>query len=136
MDCRGSYEPRNDIFIYPMSLRGGQWLARRSNPAYNYNMISEQYYYVYILFSKKNGTLYVGVTSDLVKRVWEHKNHVVEGFTSKYNVNKLGYYEIYNNINEAIKREKQLKAGNRQKKIDLIEGNNPEWQDLYYEITQ
>ena len=93
-------------------------------------------YYVYILFSKKNGTLYVGVTSDLVKRTWEHKNHVVESFTSKYNVDKLGYYEIFNDINDAIKREKQLKAGNRKKKLELIETNNPEWQDLYFDILQ
>ena len=93
-------------------------------------------YYVYILFSKKNGTLYVGVTSNLVKRIWEHKNHVVESFTSKYNVDKLGYYEIFNDINDAIKREKQLKAGNRKKKLELIETNNPEWQDLYFDILQ
>ena len=97
-------------------------------------MNNEQYYYVYILFSDKNGTLYVGVTNNIIKRVWKHKNHVVKGFTSKYNVNKLGYYEIFNDINEAIKREKQLKAGNRKRKIDLIEINNPEWLDLYNEI--
>ena len=96
--------------------------------------ISNNKYYVYILFSKKNGTLYVGVTSDLVKRVWEHKNKVVEGFTKKYSVDKLGYYEIFDDINEAIAREKQLKAGSRQKKTDLIETNNPEWIDLYNEI--
>ena len=93
-------------------------------------------YFVYILFSERNGTLYVGVTSNLVKRIWEHKNHVVESFTSKYNVDKLGYYEIFNDINEAIKREKQLKAGNRKKKLELIETNNPEWQDLYFDILQ
>ena len=97
-------------------------------------MNNERYYYVYILFSDKNGTLYVGVTNDIVKRVWEHKNHVVEGFTSKYNVSKLGYYEVFNDINEAIKREKQLKSGNRKRKLDLIETNNPEWHDLYNEI--
>ena len=96
--------------------------------------ISDDKYYVYILFSKRNGTLYVGVTSDLVKRVWEHKNKVVEGFTKKYSVDKLGYYEIFDDINEAIAREKQLKAGSRQKKTDLIETNNPEWIDLYNEI--
>ena len=78
--------------------------------------------------------MYVGVTSDLVKRVWEHKNKVVEGFTKKYSVDKLGYYEIFDDINEAIAREKQLKAGSRQKKTDLIETNNPEWIDLYNEI--
>ena len=91
--------------------------------------------YIYILFSKKNGTLYTGVTSDLVKRVWEHKNKVVDGFTKKYSVDKLGYYEISDSIESAIKREKQIKAGSRQKKIQLIESINPNWDDLYYSIT-
>lgn len=91
-------------------------------------------YYVYILFSKRNGTLYVGVTSDLAKRVWEHKNHIIKGFTDRYNVDKLGYYEVCNDINEAIKREKQIKSKIRSYKIDLIETNNPEWVDLYDEI--
>lgn len=77
--------------------------------------------YVYILFNKRNGTLYVGVTSDLVKRVYEHKNKLVAGFTKKYNVDKLGYYEICDDIISAIEREKQLKAGNRANKINLIE---------------
>ena len=91
-------------------------------------------YYVYILFSKRNGTLYVGVTSDLKKRVWEHKNKVIEGFTQKYSVDKLGYYEITNDINTAILREKQIKAGNRKKKMDLIESVNPNWKDLYFDL--
>ena len=117
-----------------MSLRGGQKIDRRSNPAYNTVMSEEKQYYVYILFSKKNGTLYVGVTSDLVKRVWQHKNKFVKGFTQKYNVDKLGYYEASNDINSAIAREKQLKGGSRQAKLDLIEINNPNWNDLYYEI--
>ena len=73
--------------------------------------------YVYILFNKRNGTLYVGVTSDLVKRVYEHKNKFVQGFTSKYGVDKLGYYEIYDNIALAIEREKKLKGASRRKKI-------------------
>ena len=94
--------------------------------------MNNRQYYVYILFSKKNGTLYVGVTNNLVKRVWEHKNKVVEGFTQKYGVDKLGYYEVYENINSAIAREKQLKGGNRKSKLELIELNNPDWQDLYY----
>ena len=92
-------------------------------------------YYVYILFSKNNGTLYVGVTNDLVKRVWQHKNKVVEGFTKQYNVDKLGYYEVCNDINTAIVREKQLKGGNRKTKLELIESNNPDWNDLYYDIV-
>ena len=90
--------------------------------------------YVYILFNKRNGTLYVGVTSNLVKRIYEHKNKYVDGFTKKYNVDKLGYYEVFEDITEAIKREKQLKAGSRHKKIELIETLNPNWEDLYKTI--
>ena len=96
--------------------------------------MNNKQYYVYILFNKKNGTLYVGVTNDLIKRIWQHKNKIVEGFTQKYSVDKLGYYEICEDINSAIAREKQLKGGNRKAKLELIELNNPEWQDLYYEI--
>lgn len=90
--------------------------------------------YVYILFNNKNGTLYVGVTSDLIKRVYQHKSKIVAGFTKKYGVDKLGYYEVYDDILNAIEREKQLKAGNRNNKIRLIESINPNWKDLYYEI--
>jgi len=86
--------------------------------------------YIYILFNKRNGTLYTGVTSDLKKRVYEHKNKLYDGFTSKYDVNKLGYYEEYNDIKQAIEREKQIKAGSRKKKIILIESMNSEWKDL------
>ena len=96
--------------------------------------MNSKQYYVYILFNKKNCTLYVGVTNNLVKRVWQHKNKLVEGFTQKYGVDKLGYYEICGDIKSAIAREKQLKAGNRKAKIELIELNNPDWMDLYYEI--
>ena len=91
--------------------------------------------YVYILFSQRNGTLYVGVTSNLVKRVYEHKNKFVEGFTKKYGVDKLGYYEIFDDIENAINREKQIKKLYRRQKISLIEANNPDWEDLYYSIT-
>ena len=88
-------------------------------------------YYIYLLASKRNGTLYVGVTSDLAKRVWEHRNNVIEGFTQKYNVHKLVYYEIADDIDSAITREKQMKKWRRQWKIELIEKSNPEWKDLY-----
>ena len=91
--------------------------------------------YVYILFNKRNGTLYTGVTSNLVKRVFEHKNKVVEGFTKRYSVDKLGYYEISDSIEAAIVREKQIKAGSRKNKLKLIESINPNWNDLYYDIT-
>lgn len=90
--------------------------------------------YTYILFNKRNGTLYIGVTSDLIKRVYEHKNKFVDGFTKKYTVDKLGYYEIYENIEDAIILEKKLKNASRKKKLDLIEINNPYWNDLYYDI--
>ena len=86
--------------------------------------------YVYILSNKRNGTLYVGVTSNLVKRIFEHKEKVVKGFSAKYNLDLLVYYEEWWNIEEAIQREKQLKAGNRKKKLSLIESINPDWKDL------
>lgn len=87
-------------------------------------------YFVYILASKQNTVLYIGVTNNLERRVLEHKNKINKGFTSRYNVDKLVYFEEYTNINEAIKREKQLKKWNRQWKIDLIEKINPDWKDL------
>ena len=86
--------------------------------------------YVYILSNKRNGTLYVGVTSNLVKRIFEHKEKVVSGFSAKYNLDLLVYYEERWSIEEAIQREKQLKAGNRKKKLSLIESINPDWKDL------
>ena len=86
--------------------------------------------YVYILSNKRNGTLYTGVTSNLVKRIFEHKEKVVSGFSAKYNLDLLVYYEEWWNIEEAIQREKQLKAGNRKKKLSLIESINPDWKDL------
>ncbi len=86
--------------------------------------------YIYILTNKNNTTLYTGVTSNLSKRIYEHKNHLVDGFTKKYNLEKLVYYEIHQTILEAIKREKQIKSGSRKKKISLINSINPEWKDL------
>jgi putative endonuclease len=88
-------------------------------------------YYVYILASKKNGTLYIGVTNNLLKRVDQHKNDLVEGFTRKYRVYNLVYYEAYNWIQDAIIREKRMKKWKRQWKIDLIEKSNPGWEDLF-----
>lgn len=87
--------------------------------------------FVYILASKKNGTLYIGVTADLIKRVYEHKAKLVKGFTSKYNVTRLVYYEIYDDISYAISRETRLKGWKRAWKIALIEKENPYWNDLY-----
>ncbi len=92
------------------------------------------HYYVYLLSSKKNGTLYVGVTNDLMRRVGEHKLGLIEGFTNKYKINKLVYFETYNDINEAILREKRIKKWNRNWKIKIIEEMNPEWNDLYEDL--
>ena len=94
----------------------------------------DKHYYVYILASQKNGTLYVGVTSNLIKRVWEHKENVVKGFTARYYVHNLVYYEQYDDIRNAIQREKYLKGKKRQFKVDLIKKNNKEWRDLYEDI--
>ena len=91
-------------------------------------------YYVYIMTNNRNTVLYVGVTNDLVKRVYAHKEKLVEGFTKKYNITKLVYYEVFEDIENAILREKQIKAGSRQKKIDLIDQKNRHWRDLYSEL--
>jgi putative endonuclease len=89
---------------------------------------------VYILASKRNGTLYIGVTSDLVKRVWEHKNNMVEGFTKRYGVHRLVWYEMHEGMESAIEREKQLKEWKRKWKLELIESINASWEDLYHTI--
>ena len=91
-------------------------------------------YYVYILASKKNGTLYTGVTSDLLKRVYEHREGLAEGFTKKYGVKLLVYYEIHENSDSAITREKRIKKWNRAWKMNLIEKDNPGWNDLYRDL--
>jgi len=91
-------------------------------------------HYVYILASKSNGTLYTGVTNDLLRRVYEHKSGLIEGFTQKYKVHRLVYYEHVNDINSAIQREKKLKKWKRNWKIELIESMNPNWHDLYDEL--
>jgi len=88
-------------------------------------------YYVYLLTNKNNTVLYTGVTNDLKRRVYDHKAKLLEGFTKKYNVDKLGYYGVFADSYHAIAREKQIKAGSRQKKIDLINGMNESWRDLY-----
>ncbi|MFP3011487.1 MAG: GIY-YIG nuclease family protein [Rickettsia sp.] len=93
-------------------------------------------YYVYILSNKYDGTLYIGVTSDIIKRVWQHKQKIIKGFTTKYNLDKLVYFEQFNDINLAISREKRLKEYKRKWKLDLIEANNPNWYDLYEDIIK
>jgi putative endonuclease len=89
---------------------------------------------IYILASKRNGTLYTGVTSDLVKRVWQHKNDLADGFTQQYLVHMLVYYELADEMTAAITREKQIKGGPRAKKLAMIESMNPGWRDLYDDI--
>jgi len=91
-------------------------------------------YYVYIMTNKSNTVLYTGITNDLKRRVYEHKEKLANGFTQKYNLIKLVYYEVFEDIKNAIWREKQIKSGSRQKKIELIHSMNKEWQDLYEEL--
>lgn len=90
---------------------------------------------VYVLASKRNGTLYVGVTSDLIKRVWEHKNNVVKGFTERYSVHQLVWYELHETMESAIRKEKMLKNWKRVWKLELIERSNPNWHDLYETVV-
>jgi len=89
---------------------------------------------VYILANKKNGTLYIGVTSDLKNRIIQHKNKEIEGFTSAYNINRLVYYEVHNEMRSAIAREKQLKKWKRSWKVEMIEKNNADWRDLFSDV--
>ena len=91
-------------------------------------------YYVYIMTNKVNRVLYTGVTSNLGKRTYEHKEKLVSGFTKRYNLTKLVYYEIFDDIGSAISREKQIKAGSRQKKVDLVNSMNKDWRDLGDEL--
>ncbi len=93
-------------------------------------------YFVYILASNNNTTIYIGVTNNIERRIYEHKNKVVKGFTNTYNCNKLVYFEIFSDIQEAIKREKYIKGKKRSFKLDLIQSLNPNWLDLYDMITQ
>lgn len=89
---------------------------------------------VYLLASQRNGTLYIGVTSNLIKRVWQHKNNTIDGFIKQHQVHNLAYFELHGSMEEAIKREKQLKKWNRSWKIELIEKDNPYWHDLWEDI--
>jgi putative endonuclease len=91
-------------------------------------------YYAYIMTNQRNTVLYTGITNDLKRRVYEHKEKLAEGFTSKYNITKVVYYEVFEDIENAILREKQIKGGSRQRKIELINSMNKEWWDLYEEL--
>lgn len=90
--------------------------------------------FIYIITNYKETTLYTGITNDIIKRIYEHKNKLVKGFSEKYNLTKLVYYECFEDITEAIKREKQIKGASRKKKIELINNFNKEWKDLYHDI--
>jgi len=125
MDSR--FRGNDNALLYRFPIKLGM---TESNFA-RQNMHPNREYYVYILASQKNGTLYVGVTNNLETRIYQHKNKLIKGFTSIYNVDKLVYYETYNDIYEAIVREKRIKKWERKWKIRLIEKNNSEWQDLY-----
>ncbi len=98
-------------------------------------MTEEKHYYVYILASKNYGTLYTGVTNNLLRRIYQHKEGLVEGFTKKYYVHRLVYYEIHHEVYEALTREKRIKKWNRQWKINLIDQSNPQWLDLSIGLT-
>ncbi len=92
-------------------------------------------FYVYILSNKRNGTLYTGVTSDLLKRVYEHKNDLIDGFSKRYGIHDLVWYEMHETAESAISGEKQIKKWNRKWKLDLIDNSNPFWEDLYEKLT-
>jgi len=96
--------------------------------------VKTKQFYVYIVCSKRNGTLYIGVTSDLIKRIYEHKNDLVDGFTKKYGIHRLVWYETHDSAESAITREKQMRKSKRAWKLKLIEQNNPKWNDLYENI--
>jgi putative endonuclease len=93
-------------------------------------------YYVYVLTNKPRGTLYIGMTNNLVRRGYEHRNGLIDGFTKKYNPKSLVYLEVFNRVEDAILREKRLKKWNRQWKIELIEKDNPDWTDLYEQLVE
>jgi putative endonuclease len=97
--------------------------------------VTEKNFFVYILSSRRNGTLYIGVTSDLLKRIYEHRHGLLEGFTKRYNIKNLVYFEPHDSAEDAIKREKNMKEWKRAWKIELIEKDNPEWLDLYESLT-
>ncbi len=115
-----------------MSLRGV--LQQKDDEAISNTEQVNKQYYIYIMTNKANRVLYAGVTNDLKRRVYEHKEKLVEGFTKKYNIGKLVYYEVCEDIESAILREKQIKGGSRQKKTQLINSMNKEWCDLYEKL--
>jgi putative endonuclease len=116
-------------------MKGALSFPRRRGSRENKIRVNKPFY-VYILASKRNGTLYTGVTSNLIQRVWQHKNNIIKGFTQKYNVKILVFYEVHDNSESAITREKRIKKWRRAQKLQLIEKMNPQWRDFYEEICQ
>jgi putative endonuclease len=112
--------------VFPSSLRGAK---RRSNPGASVKQPA-----VYIMANRRNGTLYIGVTSNLLQRTWQHRTGVIPGFTLRYGCKMLVWYELHSTMIDAIAREKQIKGGSRKKKLALIESMNPTWRDLYDEL--
>ncbi len=112
----------------------GSYPEAISQALYIYCLVKSKQYYVYIMTNKRNSVLYTGVTNNLKRRAYEHKNKLVDGFTKRYNVVKLVYCEAFDSVEAAICREKQIKSGSRGKKVDLISNVNKEWRDLYEEI--
>jgi putative endonuclease len=119
---------------HPERSEGSPRMCHPERSEGSYLLKGDKMYYVYILTNKYNKVLYVGITNDLIRRTYEHKSNLVEGFTSKYNVHKLVYYDLTSDVMSAITREKQVKGWTRNKKIKLIESMNPGWKDLYDEI--
>jgi putative endonuclease len=128
-------------FFYVIARSAATWRSHlndviaRSAATWRSHLPMDNQYFVYILTNQINSVLYVGVTNDLIRRIYEHKMKLAQGFTNKYNADKLVYYEIFTEADEAISREKQLKAGKRRAKIDLILGMNPDWEDLYEKLV-
>jgi putative endonuclease len=116
-------------------MQNGNLSFPRRRESSIFTLMTTKYYFVYILASKRNGTLYIGMTNNVIRRVYEHKNNLIEGFTKKYGVHNLVYYEQGSDVTKVILREKQLKKWNRQWKLRLIEKFNPEWKDLYDDLT-
>lgn len=115
-------------------LKNGIQFILNNDHILGINKVTMDSYYVYILASKRNGTLYTGMTSDLIQRVYTHKNDFADGFTKRYGVHMLVYFEQWEDREGALKREKQIKEWKRKWKLELIEKNNPEWNDLYDQI--
>jgi putative endonuclease len=127
--------PRRDSVIFLEKPQQDKYSFQGRCPFWDIGAGMEKSSFVYILASGLNGTLYVGVTSNLIKRIWEHREGVADGFSKQYGVKNLVWYEVHTEIMEAIRREKQIKKWDRRWKIELIQKSNPRWRDLYADIA-